>query len=268
VAHEVVQTLTERATEKGLTLQLVVPQSRCRPRIDGDPARLRQILTNLIGNAIKFTEAGGVRIMSRLLNATEQHDPVLPSTSSTAASAYPHDKVESVFEPFVQAESSTTRRFGGTGLGLTISRGFAPAPWAATSPPAASTDRARHSASGSTPATRRHDAICWSRTVLLAPPIGAGAGSCRDKHTLGSSEPRHVLVVDDGTENRQLVRILLEEVGLRVSEADNGQVAHGPHCGQTPFDLVLMDMQMPVMDGQTATRRLRERGCTACRSSR
>jgi CheY-like chemotaxis protein len=71
----------------------------------------------------------------------------------------------------------------------------------------------------------------------------------------------HVLVVDDGTENRQLVRVLLEEVGLRVSEAENGQVALD-RIGAERFDLVLMDMQMPVMDGQTATRRLREQGCS------
>ena len=252
VAHEVVQTLMERATEKGLTLQLLFPQA-LPAGIDGDPARLRQILTNLIGNAIKFTETGGVRIVSRLEHT--EHTTRYCIDIVDSGIGIPQDKVETVFEPFVQAESSTTRRFGGTGLGLTISRGFARAMGG---------DITAHSVYGQgttfsvwLDAGTVTDADLLEPVVLLAPPIGE-APVVAVRWQFG---PRHVLVVDDGTENRQLVRILLEEVGLRVSEAENGQEAMDSIARQ-PFDLVLMDMQMPVMDGETATRRLREQGHT------
>ena len=252
VAHEVVQTLTERASEKGLTLTLEYPEP-LPATIEGDPARLRQILTNLIGNAIKFTETGGVRIVSKLI----RHDDsqwrygidIIDSGIGISA-----EKVESVFEPFVQAESSTTRRFGGTGLGLTISRGFARAMGG---------DITASSAYGqgttfSLWLVAGHPAAI----TLLAPDLLAQYAQTQAPVTTTRwiFEPRHVLVVDDGVENRQLVRVLLEDVGLRVSEADNGQVALDRIAAES-FDLVLMDMQMPVMDGETATRRLRERGC-------
>ena len=168
----------------------------------------------------------------------------------------PADKLESVFEPFVQAEASTTRRFGGTGLGLTISRGFARAMGGDITRPAAAMARAPASA-------------CWlpagdlRQVPRLEPEAlrkAADAGRRGNGHALALPR-RHVLVVDDGENNRSLLRLLLEEVGLRVDEADNGQVALD-RVAQTGFDLVLMDMQMPVMDGATATRTLRERGCT------
>jgi hypothetical protein len=249
VAHEVVQTLMERATEKGLTLQLLFPQA-LPAGIDGDPARLRQILTNLIGNAIKFTQAGGVR-MSRLEHTEQTTRYCIDIVDSGIG--IPHDKVETVFEPFVQAESSTTRRFGGTGLGLTISRGFARAMGG---------DITAHSVYG-----QGTTFSVWldAGTVARRRSAGAGrvAGAANSEAPVLAVRwqfgPRHVLVVDDGTENRQLVRVLLEEVGLRVSEAENGQEAMDSIASQS-FDLVLMDMQMPVMDGETATRRLREQG--------
>ncbi|MEO8546011.1 MAG: ATP-binding protein, partial [Burkholderiaceae bacterium] len=251
VAHEVVQTLAERAREKGLTLKLEFPEP-LPATIDGDPARLRQILTNLIGNAIKFTETGGVRIVSRLIHLGAQVRYGIDIIDSGIG--IPADKVESVFEPFVQAESSTTRRFGGTGLGLTISRGFARAMGG---------DISASSIYGQgTTFSVWLDAGHTAPDTMLAPELLAQQAQAHAPVavTRWVFEPRHVLVVDDGVENRQLVRVLLEDVGLRVSEADNGQVALDRIAAES-FDLVLMDMQMPVMDGQTATRMLRERGC-------
>jgi len=252
VAREVMHTLLERARHKGLALELQFPQP-LPTRIEGDPARLRQILTNLIGNAIKFTEKGQVHVVLRL----ERHAPDQRYCIDVQDSGIgiPPDKLESVFEPFVQAESSTTRRFGGTGLGLTISRGFARAMGG---------DIVAHSVYG-----RGTTFSIWlpagdlADVPMLAPaelavevPVAATGPAVRWQFP-----PAHVLVVDDGAENRQLLRVLLEETGLRMSEAENGQVALD-QIAQSPPDLVLMDMQMPVMDGQTATRLLRERGCT------
>ena len=251
VAREVVQTLVERATEKGLALELVFPQP-LPATIEGDPARLRQILTNLIGNAIKFTDSGSIKVVMRLEQVSGQSRYCVDVQDSGIG--IPSDKLESVFEPFVQAEASTTRRFGGTGLGLTISRGFARAMGG---------DITASSVYGQgTTFSVWLDAGDLSSAPLLDPTLLAVAPetAAAPAAVQWRFPPRHVLVVDDGAENRQLVRVLLEEVGLRVSEAENGQIAIDCIAAQT-FDLVLMDMQMPVMDGQTATRRLRASGC-------
>ncbi|MDH5338298.1 MAG: ATP-binding protein, partial [Rubrivivax sp.] len=251
VAHEVVQTLAARATEKGLRLDLEIRQA-LPASIPADPARLRQILTNLVGNAIKFTERGQVTVRLRLHTAPEGRRYCIDVQDSGIGIA--GDKLASVFEPFVQAESSTTRRFGGTGLGLTISRGFA-----------------RAMGGDITVSSRPGQGATFS-LWLDAGPVGASellepaelavadAAPAAATGQRWRFPPRRVLVVDDGAENRQLIHVLLEEVGLHVSDAENGQVALD-RIGAEPFDLVLMDMQMPVMDGQTATRALRARGC-------
>lgn len=250
VAQAVVQTLMERASAKGLTLKLEFPEP-LPATIAGDPARLRQILTNLIGNAIKFTETGSVRIVSHLqrdVPATRYCIDVIDS-----GIGIPADKVESVFEPFVQAESSTTRRFGGTGLGLTISRGFARAMGGDISASSVYGQGTTFSIWLDAGAVAASDLLEPSALASVAQP-GAATAAVQWQFL-----PKRVLVVDDGTENRQLVRILLEEVGLHVSEAENGQQALDRIAAE-PFDLVLMDMQMPVMDGPTATRLLRDQG--------
>ena len=250
VAHVVVQTLAQRAHDKGLSLVLEFPQA-LPGIVQGDPARLRQILTNLIGNAIKFTESGSVTVRLRLEPAGQRSRYCIDVQDSGIG--IPPDKLESVFEPFVQAESSTTRRFGGTGLGLTISRGFARAMGG---------EITASSVYGQ--GTTFHfwiDAGDIATASLLDPATLAVVADAAPllERVHWRFPARHVLVVDDGTENRQLVRVLLEEVGLRVSEAENGQLALDRIAAEH-FDLVLMDMQMPVMDGQTATRRLRAQG--------
>ena len=253
VAHDVVHTLAERAQQKGLLLELEFSQA-LPARIDGDAVRLRQILTNLIGNAIKFTEQGGVRVKLRL----ETHGTTMRYCIDVQDSGIgiPADKLDSVFEPFVQAESSTTRRFGGTGLGLTISRGFARAMGG---------DIIASSIYGAgTTFSLWMNADAADTSTMLTPELlraSSGASPQPIKNQRWQFPSAHVLVVDDGAENRQLVRVLLEEVGLQVSEAENGAAAIAL-IASAKFDLVLMDMQMPVMDGQTATRQLRAQGIT------
>ena len=251
VAQDVVQTMAERAVHKGLTLELVFAQA-LPAQVEGDAVRWRQILTNLIGNAIKFTEHGGVQVVSRLVLAGNTAHYVVDVQDSGIG--IPADKLDTVFEPFVQAEASTTRRFGGTGLGLTISRSFARAMGGditVTSQPGQGT-----TFSVWLPLDNPTQALLQPAELMAEPAVVAAAASLRWQFP-----PARVLVVDDGVENRQLVRVLLEEAGLVVSEAENGQIAVD-RVGLESFDLVLMDMQMPVMDGQTATRTLRARGCT------
>ncbi len=250
VANEVAQTLLERATQKGLTLKVEYPQA-LPETIEGDAVRLRQILTNLIGNAIKFTDHGDVKVVLYLAQTDGRTGYCIDVHDSGIG--IPPDKLETVFEPFVQAESSTTRRFGGTGLGLTISRGFARAMGGDI---VVSSDYGKGAVF-----SLWLDPGDLSDVPTLSPTaLSASAQMAEVAQSVQWVFPaKRVLVVDDVSENRQLVRVLLEEVGLHVSEAENGQVALD-RIAEAHFDLVLMDMQMPVMDGQTATRRLRELG--------
>jgi PAS domain S-box-containing protein len=253
VIQEVVEVLGVRAREKGIGLQFEcsgpVPE-----KVLTDPGRVRQIVTNLAGNAIKFTQSGVVKIVQGV--RTDAGRALLTIDVVDTGVGIPADKLESIFEPFTQAESSTTRRFGGTGLGLTISRKFARA---------LGGDIVAHSVIG--------QGSVFS--VTLDPGPLAGVRMLQPEEALARTQeagpveacawqfpPARVLVVDDGEENRELVRLVLEESGLRVTQAENGQVGVDKASAEA-FDLILMDMQMPVMDGYTATRTLRGRGFKA-----
>jgi PAS domain S-box-containing protein len=252
IVQQVVQVLSVKAAEKGLTLGIDY-QTALPERIVGDGAKLRQIVTNLVGNAIKFTSSGAVTVFVRVEPDAGRSLYCIDIGDSGIGIA--PDNLESVFEPFTQAESSTSRRFGGTGLGLTISRGFARAMGGDI---AVSSSVGRGSVfhvvvdAGSLKAAR------WLSLEDLSMPLAAalpGPPSVR-----WAFPAAHILVVDDGAENRELARVVLEEAGLTVTEAENGQVAV-ERVARESFDLVLMDMQMPVMDGATATRMLRKQGC-------
>jgi PAS domain S-box-containing protein len=251
VVQEVVHVLNVKAHEKGIALRMNLPDA-LPATIQTDPSRLRQIITNIVGNAIKFTQKGEVVITVKLGQAGNG-EPRLRIDVQDTGVGIPHDKLEAVFEPFTQAESSTTRRFGGTGLGLTISRRFARAMGGDIT---VSSELGK----GST----FHISIDPGPLdgIAVLPPQALWQETERLEAVTSSRwrfPPKKVLVVDDGSENRELVRLVLEETGLSVIEAENGQVALDKLASET-VDLILMDMQMPVMDGVTATRRLRGMG--------
>jgi CheY-like chemotaxis protein/HPt (histidine-containing phosphotransfer) domain-containing protein len=250
IIQEVIEILSVRAQEKDIWLRFecadAIPET-----VLTDPSRVRQIVTNLVGNAIKFTQAGGVTV--RLGVRADGTNEKLTIDVIDTGVGIPNDKLETVFEPFAQAESSTTRRFGGTGLGLTISRRFARA---------LGGDIVAHSTLG--------EGSVFAVTLDPGPledvkRLSAQEAMARTVETVADGTdtwefpPAKVLVVDDGEANRELVRLVLEDVGMRVSDAENGRVGVEKTL-QEGFDVILMDMQMPVMDGFTATRLLRERG--------
>jgi PAS domain S-box-containing protein len=248
LVHEVVTVLEVRAREKGIRLDLrtegPIPET-----VRSDPTYLRRIVTNLVGNAIKFTERGGVTVVLRLA-------PGAPSSIAVdvidTGIGIAGDRLESMFDPFVQADSSVTRRFGGTGLGLTISRRFARAlqgDIVVTSEPGKGSTFTMTVETGSLEGVR----------LLDASELTSHAPDEADHDARWSFPPARVLVVDDGAENRELLRLMLGDAGLVIHEAENGQVAVERARLET-FDLILMDMQMPVMDGFTATRQLRVEG--------
>ncbi len=238
------------AQERGLMLEYFW-KSEIPDSIETDPARLRQILMNLIGNAIKFTEVGSVQVAARLAKGESAHlviDVIDTGVGIEAQAAL------RIFDPFVQADSSITRRFGGTGLGLSISRRLARLLGGdltvnsevgrgsifTLTIPAGSLDGLR--------LTQRASA-----DVVATPRL--------DQRTLRSLPGCRILLVEDGVTNRKLISLILERAGASVWCAENGQAGLEAVAWE-PFDLILMDMQMPVMDGYTATRELRRTGCT------
>ena len=258
VVQDVVRVLKVRADEKGVALRLEFTDA-LPATVLIDPSRLRQIVTNLVGNALKFTAAGSVTVRMRVERGAGDGGEMTPARLAIDIAdtgiGIAADKLDAIFEPFVQAEASTTRQFGGTGLGLAISRRFARAlggdVTVSSRPGEGSTFHVVLEAG-------TLDDVAWLSPAALAlvqdAPPDAAAVTWR-------FAPARVLVVDDGAENRELVRLVLEAAGLTVVEAEHGAAALEV-LAREPIDLVLMDVQMPVMDGYTATRRLRDLGRT------
>ncbi len=253
IVNEVADIMRLRAEEKGVSLAVEFPQA-LPAAVRTDPARVRQIVTNLIGNALKFTRDGLVSVSIGVHRSPDGAAQLVIDVADTGIGIAP-DKLDAIFEPFVQAEASTTRQFGGTGLGLAISRRFARAlggDITVTSVPE------RGSTFHVTLDAGALEGVAWLAPDALAAAHGRVADA--PERSTWRFPARRVLVVDDGVENRELVRVVLEGAGLQVVEAHDGAMALAQVEATRP-DLVLMDVQMPVMDGYTATRRLREQGC-------
>ncbi len=253
VIREVVKVLGVKAREKGVELEFRA-EGPLPETVLSDPARLRQIVTNLVGNAIKFTEQGSVGVTARLDRSGGE--PALEIAVRDSGIGIAPDKLDTVFEAFAQADTSVTRRFGGTGLGLPISRRFARAM-------GGDITVASVPGEGSTFTVRLGTGPLDGVSLLTPAEIAGSEDAVAEAGTrTWSFAPARVLVVDDAPENRALLAVVLNGTGLELTQAENGQEALD-RATETVFDIVLMDMQMPVMDGYTATRRLRERGFEA-----
>jgi PAS domain S-box-containing protein len=231
--------LAVRAAQKGLAFICEIdPETPVN--LVGDPTRLQQVLLNLLGNAIKFTESGEVslRVAPELGSAVPC---ALRFTISDTGIGISREKLATVFERFTQADSSTTRRYGGTGLGLTISKRLVELMgghiWVDSTVGAGSVFSFVASLEISTGARQP-----------LATPVTAGPAA--------PLRPLHILLVEDYPDNRTITLAYLQHLPYQVEVAENGAIAYEKFTvGQ--FDLVLMDRQMPVMDGLTATRKIR-----------
>ncbi|MFY9343220.1 MAG: ATP-binding protein [Planctomycetota bacterium] len=219
--------------------------------ITSDPLRLRQVLVNLVDNAIKYAPDGSVTIEVSL---DEGAAPTLHFAIVDTGVGMAPEVLARLFQPFEQADASTTRRYGGTGLGLAISRQLARL---------LGGDIVVQSEVGKGTrflVTLPAEPLAGVPRVLAlpeaAPSPERSAGPQRDPRLADA----RVLLVEDGPDNQRLIRHVLERAGCRVEVAGNGQECLDRlAAGGAPFDLVLMDMQMPVMDGLTATRLLRQR---------
>ncbi len=248
--QEVVQVLDIKAREKGLVLRFRV-DGRVPEAIHSDPARMRQIVTNLLGNALKFTDQGRVEVIARAAaidDVIRFEFEVIDSGIGMQA-----DTLERIFDPFVQADSSVTRKFGGTGLGLSISRKFARALGGDIHVDS------RHGVGSRFKVEIEAGAAEGVNWISGEQVLDAVKSVTAESVTAWIFPKARILVVDDGPENRELVKLVLEDHGLEIDEADNGRIAVAM-AGTRHYDLILMDVQMPVMDGFTATRALRDSG--------
>ena len=241
--------LMVRAEEKGLTIVHRV-DTEVPTCLIGDPGRLRQVLTNLVGNALKFCQQGDIAVDVELVSIEGDEVLVHVCVRDTGI-GIAEEACQRIFNQFEQADSSTTRKFGGTGLGLAISKKL----------------------------VELMDGKIWVESKL-------GVGSCfhftacyalgneeqlKDKETASAlSQPRQapldILVADDVEINRALVQAILEPYGHRITFAENGLKALEAYESNL-FDIVLMDIQMPEMDGLQATQAIREYERTICRSN-
>jgi PAS domain S-box-containing protein len=224
--------------------------------IQTDPARLRQILINIVSNAIKFTENGGVRLLASFVpgvNPTMRFDVVDTGIGMS------HEQRALVFHPFTQGDGSTMRKFGGAGLGLTISKRLAEMLGGdvdiVESEPGVGTRCRVTVPAGPREATKAEDRSPDTESIAADAPQPAAA--------IASLDCR-ILLAEDGPDNQKLIAYILKQAGAEVVQVENGLLAcekalDAAGKGEA-FDVVIMDMQMPVMDGYQATRTLRQRG--------
>jgi CheY-like chemotaxis protein len=234
---------TQTAEEKDVALEVSIDPALDHV-VSGDPVRFRQILTNLISNALKFTDAGVVRVAGEMTP-----EGLARFTVSDTGVGFDDADKERIFGRFQQADGSITRRFGGTGLGLAISKDLS------------------ELMGGSLDCRSRpgEGATFWFDLPLpacqVAPPVEPARASNDEDGWTDAAGTLRILLADDHPANRTVVEIMLAESAVELVPVENGQEALDAYAasldGEGRFDLILMDMQMPVMDGLTATAAIR-----------
>lgn len=240
LTNSVTMLMRSRAEEKGLKIKYQIDPD-LPLFLNSDPTRLRQILLNLIGNAIKFTEKGSIEINAKKVRVRGNSNMFLRFEVKDTGIGLSEEEIENLFQEFSQADSSISRKYGGTGLGLAISKNIAE----------------MMGGSIGVESQKGEGSTFWFRV-----PVNE-AGETSDENSAENittdTTPANILVVEDHHINQQILVAFLEKFQHRITIANNGQEAIDIiKAAKEPFDIILMDMQMPVMDGLSATKLIRK----------
>lgn len=249
VVQDVVDLFASKASAKGVLLEMDAAPD-VPPDLIGDPGRLRQVLSNLVSNSLKFTVTGWVRIEVRVVEKLQDHVVLAFAVRDSGIGMTPEQQAK-LFRPYSQADASTSRRFGGTGLGLTICLRLV-------------------KLMGGTFDVKTEPGVGSTFTFNIRCAIaehGAGSAGKIKRVLLERQFSGRVLLVEDNLVNRKVAHATMKGLGLEVLEAENGRVALDV-LAQEHVDLILMDMNMPVMDGIEATRRIRAAEAAGLRQGR
>ena len=263
IVVDVASLMRGRAAEKGLGLRVdfegAIPKTA-----RSDPTRLRQILINLVGNAIKFTEEGSVRLVMGLAGEATGGNPRLRISVVDTGVGLSEEQRRTLFEPFTQGDMSTTRRYGGTGLGLVISEHLAGRLGGDLT---VESELTRGSTFSLTIESGPLDTVPHYESLTEAAVLKEQAATDRQAAPAEAAATLtgvNVLLAEDGPENQLLISLFLESAGAQVVLAENGRVALEKALSAwrsgKPYDVILMDMQMPELDGYGAASKLREEG--------
>ncbi len=260
LVDEVVELVRGRAESKNLDINVEYVEA-FPDSILTDPTRLRQILINLLGNAIKFTSTGSVRLVVQS-TGDQNEEPILQFDVVDTGIGMTAEQAARLFQPFQQADTSTTREFGGTGLGLHLSKRLAE--MLGGDVVIAETQSGVGTRFRATVATGSlDDAYTADAPKKMGSAKIEKAAGTQDDADLSDCR---ILLAEDAEDNQRLISFVLKKAGATVKVADNGRIAADAALAARkagePFDVILMDMQMPVMDGYEATAYLRREGYT------
>ncbi|MEM6258066.1 MAG: PAS domain S-box protein [Planctomycetota bacterium] len=248
--EDTINLLAPRAAKKGIALNLVTRQG-LPTHFKSDPTRIRQVLINLVGNAVKFTQQGHVTLEVQCVPNEGGSATVRCDITDTGIGISP-DQQQQLFKPFSQADESTTRKFGGSGLGLTISHNLC-----------------RMMGGDLACASTLGEGSTFTATFQVQPIRDADRKQATEHQPTHSNAAdalvgKRVLIVEDGPDNQRLLKHYAAKAGAAVEVAENGELGRDAALAALktgmPFDVILMDMQMPVLDGYNATAQLRDFG--------
>jgi len=241
LVQKVLEMMMVAAKEKGITLSCLVASDI--PELIGDPYRLQQIFLNLISNSVKFTEQGGVSVNIQKMGE-EGSKIILKCDITDTGVGIPQDRLARIFDSFTQVDASTTRKYGGTGLGLTIAQRLARVM-------GGEIKVFSEPGHGSV-----FSVVLKLHTVSRKSPDDVDNGQI-SLENINQMRPLNILLVDDNAENREVIRSYLQGLPFQMDFAENG--VHGvDQFKKKKYDLVYMDILMPVMDGYEATRQIRQ----------
>ncbi len=239
IIDDVVKMLKFKSDQQGLYLKYHI-QDEVPAYVIGDPTRIKQILINLINNAIKFTAKGGITVEVNMLETNEK--TVMLGFKVTDTGIGISDEVKgNLFKSFTQADASTTRKFGGTGLGLAISK---------------SLTKMMHGEIG-VDSVPEQGSTFWFNILLAKASDMAEAADSKEQQDAKGLKNLKLLLAEDNVINQRVARFIVEKLGHQLDIAENGEVAV-EKFRQNDYDIIFMDIQMPVMDGLTATETIRQ----------